>query len=197
MTNLDSILKSRDITLPTKVHLVKASVFPVVMHLVMHDHKESWMLKNWCFWTVGLEKTFESLLDSKEIKPVNPKGNQSWILIGRTDAEVPILWPSDAKSCLVRKDPMLERLKARREKDDRGRDGWMVSLTQRTWVWASSCLGNGEGQGSSCPGNGEGQGSLECCRSWGRKESDITEWLNNKCKILPPNRITFKPSKIY
>ena len=127
-----------EITLPTKVRLVKALIFPVVMRLVMHDHKESWALENWCFWTVGLEKTFESLLDSKEIKPVNPKGNQSWILIGRTDAEVPILWPSDAKSCLVKKDLMLESLKARREKDNRGRDGWMVSPTQRTWVWASS-----------------------------------------------------------
>ena len=102
------------------------------------EHKEGWVLENWCFWTVVLVKTLESLLDSKEIKPVNPKGNQSWILIGMTDAEVPILWPSDVKSCLVRKDLMLERLKARREKDDRGRDGWMVSLTQRTWVWASS-----------------------------------------------------------
>ena len=137
MANLDSILKNRDITLPTKVCLVKALVFPVVVHLVIHGHKESWALENWCFWTVGLEKTLESLLDSKEIKLVNPKGNQSWILIGRTDAEVPILWPSDAKSCLIRKDLMLERLNAR-EEDDRGRDGWMVSLTQWTWVWASS-----------------------------------------------------------
>ena len=71
------------------------------------DHKESWALKNWCFWTVVLEKTLESPLDCKEIQPVNPKGNQSWILIGRTDAEVetPILWPPDAKNCLIWKDP--------------------------------------------------------------------------------------------
>ena len=88
MTNLYSILKSRDITLPTKVHLVKAMVFPY-SHVWMWelDHKESWALKNWCFWTVVLEKTLESPLESKEIQPVNPKGNQSWIFIGRTDAE--------------------------------------------------------------------------------------------------------------
>ena len=98
MTNLDSKLKSRDITLPTKVHLIKAMVFPVVMY-----GYESWTIKapkNWCFWTVVLEKTLESPLDCKEIKPVNPTGNQSWIFIGRTDAEAetPILWPPDARN---------------------------------------------------------------------------------------------------
>ena len=88
MTNPDSIFKSRDVTLPTKVHLVKAMVFPY-SHIWMWelDHKESWPLKNWCFLTVVLEKTLESPLDSKEIQPVNPKGNQSWIFIERTDAE--------------------------------------------------------------------------------------------------------------
>ena len=80
MTNLDGILKSRDLTLPTKVHLVKAMVFPVVMYGCELDYKESWVPKNWCFWTVVLEKTLESPLESpKEIKPVNPKGNQPWI----------------------------------------------------------------------------------------------------------------------
>jgi len=77
MTNLDSILKCRDITLPTKVHIVKAIVFPVVMYGCELDYKESWVPKNWCFWTVVLEKTLESPWDCKEIKPVNPKGNQS------------------------------------------------------------------------------------------------------------------------
>ena len=105
MTNLDSILKSGDITLPIKVYLVKTMVFPVVMYGWMWelDHKESWALKNWCFWTVVLDKTLESPLDCKEIKPVNPKGNQSWMFIGRTDveAEAPILWPLDAKNRLV------------------------------------------------------------------------------------------------
>ena len=109
MTNLDSIFKSRDITLPSKVHLVKAMVFPVVMHGWMWelDCEESWVPKNWCFWTVVLEKTLESPLDFKEIQPVHPKGNQPWIFIGRTDvqAETPIFWPPDAKSWLIWKDP--------------------------------------------------------------------------------------------
>ena len=106
MTNLDSIFKSRDITLPTKVHLVKAMVFPVVVYgCERWDYKESGAPKNWCFWTVVLEKTFESPLDCKEIQPVHSKGDQSWILI-RTDAEAetPILWPPDAKNQLIGKD---------------------------------------------------------------------------------------------
>ena len=108
MTNLDSILRSRDITLPTKVHLVKAMGFPIVMYgCASWTYKESWASKNWCFWTVVLEKTLESFLDSKEIQPVHPKGNQSWIFIVRTDveAEIPILWPPDAKNWLIGKDP--------------------------------------------------------------------------------------------
>ena len=101
MTNLNSILKSRDITLPTRVRLVKAVVFPVVMYGC-----ESWTIKNWCFWTVVLEKTLQSLLDCKEIQPVDPKGNQSWIFVVRTDAEAetPIFWPCVAKGCLIGKD---------------------------------------------------------------------------------------------
>ena len=107
MTNLDSILKSRDITLPIKVCLVKAMVFPVVIYGCELDHKESWVPKNWCFQTVVLEKTLESSLDCKEIKSVNPKGNQPWIFTGRADAKAkaPILWPPDAKSRLTTKDP--------------------------------------------------------------------------------------------
>ena len=105
--NLDSILKSRDITLPTKVHLVKAMVFTVV-HVWMWelDCEESWALKNCCFWTVVLEKTLESPLVCKEIQSIHPKGNQSWIVIGKTDveAETPILWPPDVKSWLIWKD---------------------------------------------------------------------------------------------
>ena len=107
--SLDSILKSKDITLPTKVHLVKAMVFPVVMHVWMWElnYKESWAPKNWCFWTVLLEETPESPLDCKEIQPVHPKGNQSWKFIRRTDAETetPILRPPDAKNWLIWKDP--------------------------------------------------------------------------------------------
>ena len=111
MTNLDSIFKSRDITLSTKVHLVKAMVFPVVMYgCESWTIKESWASKNWYFWTVVLEKTLESPLDFKEIQPVHPK-DQSWVFIGRTDveAETPILWPPDAKSRLIWKDPDARR----------------------------------------------------------------------------------------
>ena len=106
MTNLESILKSTDITLPTKVRLVKAMVFPVVMYGC-----ENWTIKKAehqrCFWTVVLEKTLQSPLDCKEIQPVHPKGDQSWIFIGRTDAEAetPILWPPDVKSWLIWKNP--------------------------------------------------------------------------------------------
>ena len=92
--------------MPTKFCLVKAMVFPVVMYGCELGYKESWALKNWCFWTVIL-KTLESPLDCKEIQPVTPKGNQSWIFIGRTDveAETPILWPPDVKNWLTGKDP--------------------------------------------------------------------------------------------
>ena len=105
------------------------------------DYEESWAPKNWCFWTVVLEKTLECPLDSKEIQPVHPKGNQSWIFIGRTDAqaEAPILWPTWCKELTYQKRPWCwERLKAGGEGDDRGWDGWMTSLTQWTWVWVSS-----------------------------------------------------------
>ena len=100
MTNLDSIFKIRDITLPTKVHLVKASFSSSHVWMWELDYKERWAQKNWCFWTVELEKTLESPLDCKEIQPVHPKGNQCWIFIGRIDAEAetPILWPPDVKN---------------------------------------------------------------------------------------------------
>ena len=105
-TKLDSILKSRDITLPTKICLVKAMVFPVVWMWEL-DYKEGCALKNWCFWTVVLEKTLESPLDCKETQLVHPKGDQSWVFTGRTDAkaETPILWPPHEKSWLIGKDP--------------------------------------------------------------------------------------------
>ena len=107
MINLDNILKIRDITLPTKVCLVKAMVFPVFMYGWELDYKKDWAPKNWCFWTVVLEKTLESPLDGKEIQPVHPKGNQSWIFIGRTEAEAetPILWSPDVKNRLIWKNP--------------------------------------------------------------------------------------------
>ena len=105
------------------------------------DHKESWALKNWCFWTVVLEKTLESPLDCKEVQPVNPKGNQSWIFIGRTDAgaEAPVLWPPHVKCWLTGKDPDAGKDWRQEEKRTTERwDGWMASLSWWTWVWASS-----------------------------------------------------------
>ena len=103
------------------------------------NHKESWVLKNWCFWTVVLEKTLDSPLDCSEIKPVPPKGNQSWIFIGRTDveAETPILWPPDAKNWLTGKDPDVG--KDWRQEKGTTEDEWLDgSPTQLAWVWASS-----------------------------------------------------------
>ena len=119
MTNLGNILKSRDITLPSKVHLVNAMVFSS-SHVWMGelDYKESWVPKNWCFWTVVLEKTLESPLDCKEIQPAHPKGDKSWVFIGRTDveAETLILWSPNAKNWLIAKDPAAGKDWRREEK---------------------------------------------------------------------------------
>ena len=131
MTNLDSTLKSRDIILPTKIHLVEAMVFPVG-HVWMWDLdcKESWAPKNWCFWTVLLEKTLESPLDCKEIQPVHPKGDQSWVFIGRTDveAETPIfghlIWRADS----LEKTLMLGLIGGRRRRG-RWTMRWLNSIT--------------------------------------------------------------------
>ena len=131
VTNPDSVLKGRDITFLTKVHLIKTMVFLVVMYEGWElDYKESLVLKNWCFWTVVLEKTLESSLNCKEIKPVKYSRNQPWIFIGRTDAETeaPVLWPVDAKSWLIREDPDWGQEKG----GNREWNGWMISLTQWT-----------------------------------------------------------------
>ena len=132
------------------------------------DYKESWALKNWCFWTMVLEKSHESPLDSKEIQLVHPKGSQSSIFIGRTDTEAktPIFWPPDAKNQLIWKDP------------DAGKD----------WRWEEKGTTENEMVGwhhwhdglefEEVLGVDDGQGSLVCCRPWGHKESDTTEWLN-------------------
>ena len=104
-------------------------------------YKESWAPKNWCFWTVVLEKTLQSPLDHKEIQPVHPKGDQSWVFTGRTDveAEIPILWPPDAKSWLTGKDPDVGKdLGAGGKGDNRGWDGWMASSIRWIWVWVDS-----------------------------------------------------------
>ena len=117
--NLDTILKSRDITLPKKVHIVKAMFFSSGHVQIWElDHNEDWALRNWCLQTVMLQKTLESPLDSKEIKPVHPKGNQPWIFFGRTDAEAeaPILWQPDGKSQLIGKTLMLGKIEGRRRR---------------------------------------------------------------------------------
>ena len=132
------------------------------------DHKESWVLKNWCFWTVVLEKTLESPLDCKEIQPVHPKGDQPWIFIERTDAEaeIPILWPPDAKNWLIGKDP--EAGKDWRQEEKRMTEDEMVGWHH--WL-------NGHGFEQAL-GVDVGQASLPCCSPWGHKESDMTEQLN-------------------
>ena len=170
MTNLDSILKSRDITLPTKVCLVKA-IFFSSSHVWMWELacKESWAPKNWYFWTVVLEKALESPLDCQEIQPVHPKGNQSWIFTGRTDAEAEARINILATWCkeLIhgKRSWCWERLKAGGEGDNRGWiAGWHHSL-------------NGQ-EFEQTPGDHEWQGSLVCCSSCGCKESDTTERLN-------------------
>ena len=167
MTNRDSILKSRDVTLPTKFCLVKAIVFPVVWMWEL-DYKESWELKNWCFWTVVLEKTLVSPLDGKEIKPVNPKENQSLIFIGRTDAEAEaaILWPPDTKNWLIGKDPDAWKDWVQKEK------GMIEDEIVR---WHHRLNGH---EFEQAPAGGEGQGSLACCSLWAHKELDTIERLN-------------------
>ena len=132
------------------------------------DSKESWALKNWCFWTVVLEKTLENPLDCKEIQPVHPKGDQSWVFIGSTDveAETPILWPPDGKNWLTGKDP------------DAGKDcRWEEKgMTEDETVGWHHWLDGHEFE--QAPGDGDGQGDLARCSPWGRKQSDTTEWLN-------------------
>ena len=131
------------------------------------DYKESWVQKNWCSWTVVVEKTLESPLDCKEIQPVHPKWDQSWVFIGRTDAdtETSILWPHDVKSWLIGKDP------------DGGKDwGQEKGMTEDEMVGWHHWL-NGHGFGWTL-GVGDGQGGLACCNSWGGKELDMTEWLD-------------------
>ena len=145
------------------------------------DYKEHWVPKNWCFWTVVLEKTLESPLDCKEIQPVHPKGNQSWMLIGRTDveSETPILWPPNVKNWLIWKDP--DAGKDWRQEKGTTEDemvGWHHKLNGHEFEWT--------------PGVGDGHGGLVCCSPWGCKKSDMTEWLNwtHSCQVkLFPSRI--------
>ena len=132
------------------------------------DYKDSWTLKNWWFWTVVLEKTLESSLDCRDIQPVHPKGNQSWVFIGSTGVEVEtlVLWPPDAKSWLIRKDPAAGRDWGQEEKEmiEDEMVGWHHQLNGHGFWWTL--------------GVGDGQGGLASCDSWGHKESDTTEWPN-------------------
>ena len=132
------------------------------------DCEESWVLRNWCFWTVVLEKTLESPLGCKEIQPVHPKGDQSWVFIGRTDAEAetPILWPPHAKNWLIEKDPDAGRDWGQEEKGttEDEKAGWHHQFNGHGLVWI--------------PAVGDGHGGLVFCDSWGPKESDTTEGLN-------------------
>ena len=138
------------------------------------DHKESWALKNWCFWTVVLEKTLESPLDCKKIKPVNPKGNKSWIFTWRTDAEAetPILWPSDAKNWFLRKDSdagkdWRQEEKGKTEDEMVGGYHWLKGLEFK-----------------QAPGVGDGQGNLACCISWGLRDwKRLSDWTELKRKM--------------
>ena len=165
MTTQDSILKSWDMTLPTSQSYDFSSSHVWMWEL---DHKDSWAPKNWCFWTMVLEKTLESPLVCKEIQPVHPKGNQSWIFIGRTDvvAETPVLWPPHVKSWLIGKD------------SDAGRDWGQEekgTIEDEMVGWHHQLNGH---EFEQALGVGDGQGSLACCSPWGWKGSDITEWLN-------------------
>ena len=150
------------------------------------DHKESWALKNWCFWTVVLEKTLESHLVCKEIKPVNPKGNQSWIFIRWTDAEAPIFWPPDVKNWLIGKDCDSGKDWRQEEKGITGWDGWMASSTQWTWVWAA-------------PRVGDGQGSLRAAvYGIAKSRTQLSDWTELKARtIISPNVIPYQPILFY
>ena len=184
MTNLDSMLKSRDITLPAKVHLVKAMVFPVVMYGC-----QSWTIKKAEHWRIDVFELWcwrrlESPLDCKEIKQVNPKGNQSWILIERTDAEAeaPILWPPDVKSWPIGKDP--DAGKDWRQEEKGATEDEMVG-------WHHRLDGH---EFEQAPGVGDGQGSLACCSPWGHKESDMTKWTWAGLDQTFPTILTTRPS---
>ena len=147
-------------------------------------HKESWVPKNWCFSTVVLEKTLESPLDSKEIKPVNPKGNQSWIFIGTTDAEAeaPVLWPPDTKTDSLEKTLMLGKIEGRRRRGCRGWDGCMVSPTRWTWVWA----GSGNWWWTGKPGMLQSTGSQRVAQDWAPELNWIGDiiMVKHKSKLI-------------
>ena len=171
------ILKSRDITLPTNIHLVKAVVFPVVMYgcdsWIMNkaEHRSSSLL-----WTVVLEKTLESPWNCKEIQPVHPKGDQSWVCIGRTEVELKLqyfghlMWRADS----FEKTLMLGKIQGGRRRDNRGWDGWMASQTQWTWVWVNS----GSWWWTGRPGVLQSMGWQRVGHNWA---TELTDSLYQSC----------------
>ena len=188
MTNLDSIFKSRDITLPTKVHLVKDGFSSSRVWKWELDYKESWALKNWCFWTVLLEKTLESPLNCKEIQPVHPK-DQSWVFIGGTDVEAatPILWPPDEKSWLIGKDPDAGKDWGQEEKGTTEDEmvGWHHQHNGHGFGWTP---GVGDGQGR--PGMLWFMGSQRVGHDWVTELNlNLTVWPNEetKARVLQRN----------
>ena len=168
ITNLDNILKQRRYFANKGLYSQSYGFSSSHVWMWELDHKESWAPKSWCFWTVVLEKTLESPLDCKEIQPLNPKGNQSWILIGMTDAEVEatILGPPDVKNWLIEKDPDAGNDWRREEKG---------TTEDEIVVWYHQLSGH---EFELAPGVGDGQGSLAFCSPRGCNESDRTEWLN-------------------
>ena len=168
MSNLDRILKNRRYFVNKDPSSQGYGFSGSHVWMWVLDYKESWALKNWCFWTVVLKMTLESPLDYKEIQPVHPKGDQSWVFIGKTDAEAenPIIWPPNVMSWLIWKYPDAGRDWGQEEKatTDDEMVGWHHRLNGHGFGWTLVA--------------GDGQGGLACCGSWGHKESDTTEWLN-------------------
>ena len=167
MINLDNILKSRDITLSTEVPSSQGCSFSSNCVWIWElNYKESWALKNWCFWTVVLEKILESPLDCKDIQPVHPKGDRSWVFIGRTDVETPNTWPPGGKSWLIGKDPDAGKDWEQEEKGTTEDEmvGWHHQVNGHEFGWTL--------------GVGDGQGGLACCSyRVVKSQTDTTEWL--------------------
>ena len=186
MTNLDSIIKKQRHDFANKGLSSRGYGFSSSQIWMWElDYKESWAPKNWCFSTVVLEKTLESLLDCKEIQPVHSKGNQSWIFIGRTDAEAetPILWPTDVKNQLIWKDPDAGKNWRWEEKGTRENEmaGWHHWLNGHEFEWT--------------PGVGDGQGGLACCSPWvAKSQTRLSNWTELKYMVCLYIQYSFSSS---